>query len=79
MEQLGISAIHPPAPEVLSATALFNAPIDIPAAIVRLRELWAIRADGEWQHVAPDTKTRISCQAIFTISPSREYRHCSVR
>ncbi|MDR6939608.1 DUF4261 domain-containing protein [Arcanobacterium hippocoleae] len=54
MEQLGISAIHPSAPEVLSVVALFNAPIDLAAAIVRLREIWSIKADGSWQHVVAD-------------------------
>lgn len=54
MEQLGISAIHPSAPEILSVVTLFKAPIDLEAAIVRLRELWSIRAAGEWQHVAAD-------------------------
>lgn len=56
MEKLGISAIHPSAPEVLSGVALFSAPIDIDAVIVRLRQLWSIKADGEWQNVQADSE-----------------------
>ncbi|MBM7824486.1 hypothetical protein JOD55_000313 [Arcanobacterium pluranimalium] len=54
MENLGVSAIHPPAPEVLSAVALFSAPIDIDAALARLKELWSMEIEPQWQHVDAD-------------------------
>ncbi|MFC5369367.1 DUF4261 domain-containing protein [Arcanobacterium bovis] len=54
MENLGVSAIHPPAPEVLSAVALFSAPIDVDAALARLKELWSLDIDPQWQHVEAD-------------------------
>lgn len=54
MEDLGISAIHPPAPEFFSAVALFKAPIDIDAAVARLNTLWSLNVEGKWQTVEPD-------------------------
>lgn len=54
MENLGVSAIHPPAPDVLSAVALFSAPIDINAALARLKELWSLSIEPKWQRVEAD-------------------------
>ena len=48
-EQLPLSSIHPLAPEFLSATALFSAPIDLANAVGRLPELWNLRVDPEWE------------------------------
>lgn len=48
MDQLGVSAIHPTAPEVLSAFALFTAPIDVEKAVSGLKELWNIDVHGSW-------------------------------
>ncbi|MCI5825152.1 MAG: DUF4261 domain-containing protein [Arcanobacterium sp.] len=53
MQQLGVSAIHPLAPEFLSAAALFSAPIDLERAIGRLNSLWKVGAVPEWA-TAPD-------------------------
>lgn len=54
MEQLGISAIHPTAPEFLSAAALYKAPIDVEAAVTRLGDLWNEKIEPTWSTVEPD-------------------------
>ncbi|MCI7552158.1 MAG: DUF4261 domain-containing protein [Actinomycetaceae bacterium] len=51
MEQLGISAIHPHAPEILSASALFSAPFDLGAAVERLSQYWGVSVSPTWDHV----------------------------
>lgn len=48
MKQLGISAIHPTAPDIISAAALYRAPIDLEAAVERIGALWREKADAEW-------------------------------
>lgn len=48
-EQLPLSSIHPLAPEFLSATALFAAPIDVENSVGRLPELWNLRVDPHWE------------------------------
>ena len=48
-EQLPLSSIHPLAPEFLSATALFAAPIDVENSVGRLPELWNVRVDPHWE------------------------------
>ena len=51
MENFGVSAIHPLAPQMLSAAALFTAPIDIDAALARLASLWGVDSTPEWETV----------------------------
>ena len=41
--------IHPDAPEILSATALFTAPIDLEAAAARVGTLWNESVAFEWE------------------------------
>ena len=53
-EQLPLSSIHPLAPEFLSASALFSAPIDLEAAIGRLPELWNLRVHLQWEEFDKD-------------------------
>ncbi|MDP9800822.1 hypothetical protein J2S49_000898 [Arcanobacterium wilhelmae] len=67
MDQLGVSAIHPTAPEVLTAFALFTAPIDLEKATARLKELWNIEARGEWVGVDGEPATP-GKDAIFHFS-----------
>ncbi len=55
MQQLGISAIHPTAPEVLSAVALFSAPINLDEVLVRLKDEWALPIESKW-HTVPAKK-----------------------
>ena len=43
-----LSLIHPEAPEFLSAAALYSAPIDVEAAVARIRELWNEDIDLVW-------------------------------
>lgn len=50
-EQLPVSSIHPLAPEFVSATALYIAPIDVENAVGRLRELWSLDVAPVWQAV----------------------------
>lgn len=54
MEDLGVGAIHPDAPEFLSIVALYSAPIDVDAALERLRTTWQIPVAGQWNEVAED-------------------------
>lgn len=56
MDQLGVSAIHPTAPEFLSAVGLFNAPIDLEAAVARLGEFWSRPVEPVWQLVEADPR-----------------------
>ncbi|ADH93466.1 DUF4261 domain-containing protein [Arcanobacterium haemolyticum] len=51
MDHLGINAIHPTAPEYLTAAALFTAPIDVGAAVARIRELWGEDIDPQWVNI----------------------------
>ena len=44
-----LSLIHPEAPEFLSAAALYSAPIDVEAAVARIRELWNEDVDLVWE------------------------------
>ena len=46
--QLGVSAIHPPAPELLTAAVLLNTPIDLDEAIERLNMLWKVGVQAQW-------------------------------
>ncbi|MFY9263223.1 MAG: DUF4261 domain-containing protein [Actinomycetaceae bacterium] len=48
MEQLGISAVHPTAPEMLTAVAIYRAPIDLEAAVARISQIWAVDIAPEW-------------------------------
>lgn len=55
MDQLGISAIHPTAPEFLSVTALYTAPIDVEAALGRLESVWSEKdLNPQWSEVPSD-------------------------
>ena len=49
MTEFPVSMIHPDAPEILSATALFTAPIDLEAAAARVGTLWNESAAFEWE------------------------------
>lgn len=51
MEYLGINAIHPTAPEYLTAAGLFSAPIDVGAAVERIRNLWGEDIQPRWVNV----------------------------
>lgn len=51
MEQLGISALHPRAPEIFSYVALFSAPIDLDRVLEQLNALWGLDISGRWQQV----------------------------
>lgn len=46
--QLGVSAIHPTAPRLLSAAALLNAPVDLDASIKLMNMLWNVGAEPKW-------------------------------
>ncbi len=48
------AAIHGLAPEFLSMTALFTAPIDIEAAVARLDMLWQLPVEGGWDEVTAE-------------------------
>lgn len=48
------AAIHGLAPEFLSMTALFSAPIDIEAAVARLDMLWQLPVEGSWAEVTAE-------------------------
>lgn len=50
-EQLPLSSIHPLAPEVISATALYKAPIDVESACGRLRHLWNLEIAPVWEEI----------------------------
>ena len=49
MTEFPVSMIHPDAPEIFSATALFTAPIDLEAAAARVGTLWNESVDFEWE------------------------------
>ena len=49
MTEFPVSMIHPDAPEILSAMALFTAPIDLEAAAARVGTLWNESVDFEWE------------------------------
>lgn len=49
MTEFPVSMIHPDAPEILSATALFTAPIDLEAAAARVGTLWNESVASEWE------------------------------
>lgn len=49
MTEFPVSMIHPDAPEILSATALFTAPIDLEAAAARVGTLWNESVAFEWE------------------------------
>ena len=51
MQQFGVNALHPSAPEFLSAAALFSAPIDLEAAIGRLNSRWKVGAAPQWAEI----------------------------
>lgn len=48
------SAVHGRAPEFLSMTALFEAPIDVEAAVARLDMLWQLSVEGQWDEVTAE-------------------------
>ena len=50
-ESLPISAIHPEAPEFLSAAALYRAPIDVEKALAGMQELWNEPVEPVWEEV----------------------------
>ncbi len=57
-ESLPISAIHPEAPEFLTAAVLYTAPIDVEVALERMKELWNEPVTPVWEEVpagAPGT------------------------
>lgn len=49
--QFSASAIHGTAPEFLSCVALFNAPINLEAAIARLELIWDMPVQAQWAEV----------------------------
>ena len=49
MTEFPVSMIHPDAPEIFSAMALFTAPIDLEAAAARVGTLWNESVDFEWE------------------------------
>ncbi len=49
MTEFPVSMIHPDAPEILSATALFTAPVDLEAAAARVGTLWNESVAFEWE------------------------------
>ena len=49
MTEFPVSMIHPDAPEILSAMALFTAPIDLEAAAARVGTLWNESVAFEWE------------------------------
>ncbi|MCF2707079.1 DUF4261 domain-containing protein [Arcanobacterium haemolyticum] len=50
-EQIPASMIHPLAPEFLSVAALYSAPIDVEAAVARLKALWNVEVAPVWDEV----------------------------
>jgi len=55
-QQLPPSAIHPLAPEFISAAALYSAPIDVDSAVARLPQLWNVDITPQWEEIpASDT------------------------
>ncbi len=54
MQNLGVGAIHPNAPQFLSVVALYSAPIDVEVALERLRSIWSLPVEGQWTTVTPD-------------------------
>lgn len=50
-EQLPVSAIHPLAPEFLSAAVLYQAPIDLEAAVARINTIWNESVEPVWESV----------------------------
>ncbi|MCI6574015.1 MAG: DUF4261 domain-containing protein [Actinomycetaceae bacterium] len=52
MEQLGVSAIHPTAPQFLSAVLLSREEIDIERGIGRLNSLWKVGAEPAWDRTS---------------------------
>ena len=46
-----LSLIHPEASEFLSAAALYSAPINVEAAVARIRELWNEDIDLVWEEM----------------------------
>lgn len=52
MEQLGVSAIHPTAPQFLSAVLLSHEEIDLERGIGRLNSLWKVGAEPVWDQAS---------------------------
>ncbi|AWE43265.1 hypothetical protein DDD63_11490 [Actinobaculum sp. 313] len=50
-QQLPSSAIHPLAPEFISAAALYSAPIDVDSAVARLPQLWNVDITPHWEEI----------------------------
>ncbi|MCI1895957.1 MAG: DUF4261 domain-containing protein [Ancrocorticia sp.] len=68
--ELPVSAIHPQAPEFLSVAALYRAPIDVEAALARMKELWNEPVSPVWEEVpagSPGTGTEAGRLLRFSI------------
>lgn len=68
MEQLPISAIHPNAPEIIAAVALYSAPIDVEAAVERIGQLWAEDVQARWVTVDGDEDSGSPAGKILTFT-----------
>ncbi|QJC22586.1 DUF4261 domain-containing protein [Arcanobacterium buesumense] len=64
MDQLGINAIHPTAPDYLTAAALLNAPIDVGAAMQRISQLWGENIDPKWVNVEAEKAGGLSGEIL---------------
>lgn len=71
MDHLGINAIHPTAPEYLTAAALFTAPIDVGAAVARIRELWGEDIDPQWVNIDAAQTGGLSGELLTFPTPRR--------
>ena len=58
MQQLGVSAIHPQAPEFFSAAGLFHRPVDLQHAIDTLNSIWGVGARPEWARINEEAVNR---------------------
>ncbi|MDO4887721.1 MAG: DUF4261 domain-containing protein [Actinomycetaceae bacterium] len=62
------SLIHPSAPEFLSAVALFSAPVDVEAAVARIRTLWNEEFDAEWEEVQGGRILRFVLEDVLVLT-----------
>lgn len=66
VDPLPVSAIHPQAPEFLSANALFSAAIDLEQALAHMQRLWSFNVNGHWEHVESNAELGTPSGDLFT-------------